>query len=646
MCGIAGILDSRKQIDEGILTAMTDALSHRGPDDSGTYIDPENRLGFGHRRLSILDLSPLGHQPMSNDNGSIWITYNGEVYNFSQIKEELVTKGYKFKSNTDTEVIIKSYEEWGMECVHKFIGMFALGIWDKKEKKLVLLRDRAGVKPLYYYRKDGLFLFASELKALMRHPDFRKDIDNNALALYLRYGYVPAPHTIFKNTYKLMPGHYLTIRDAGRLEETKYWDAIDFYLEEPFKTSEREITDELESLLIDSFKYRLVSDVPVGVFLSGGIDSSLITALLQQNIDSKLKTFSIGFYESSFNEADWAKKIAAYLGTDHTEFYVSAKEAFDVVSLLPEIYDEPFADNSGIPTYLVSKLTRQSATVALSADGGDELFCGYRRYWHTDKAHSVYSGIPGMLKGPFITGLDLMSPELTDFVYRTFRFALPRTENFKDKYTKVSRMLKKIGRGEYAEMYKEAAGLWATKDLEGVISHDYSSDRETLFDDTFKRLGHRDLRIRMMATDFKTYLADDILTKLDRATMSVGLEGRDPFLDHRIVEFAARIPFHMVYRDGQSKYILRRILYKHVPKELLERPKQGFNAPLHYWFKSELSELLSEYLSEEKLRKDGVFNAKAVDSLVRDFKSGSSVNINTLWSLLNYEMWKERWINN
>src|SRR3989304_4043784 len=307
MCGIVGFCSCNEKVDKAILTSMRDALTHRGPDDAGIYIDEENNVGLGHRRLSILDLSSLGHQPMSNENGSIWITYNGEVYNFKEIREELSQRGYNFKSNSDTEVVIKSYEEWGIDCVHKFIGMFALGIWDKREKKLYLVRDRVGVKPLYYYQKDGLFLFGSELKVLMKHPDFNKEIDYSVLQLYLRYGYIPAPFTIFNNTYKLRPGHYLCVSN-NNLKEVKYWDIVDFYLDR-------------------------------------------------------------------FNEAKWSKRIANYLGTDHTEYYLSVKEAFSIIEKLPEIYDEPFGDSSGIPTYLVSRLARQDVTVTLSADGGIELLC-------------------------------------------------------------------------------------------------------------------------------------------------------------------------------------------------------------------------------------------------------------------------------
>lgn len=646
MCGIVGIWSAKGRVDTEILKLMTDSLAHRGPDDSGIYIDQQNRIGLGHRRLSILDLSPLGHQPMSNDDGSIWITYNGEVYNFNEIRNELIKKGYSFKSNTDTEVVIKSYEEWGIECVHKFIGMFAFGIWDRSEKKLYLLRDRAGVKPLYYYHKNGYFLFGSELKAFMRYPEFNREIDYNVLPLYIRYGYVPAPYTIFKDTYKLKPGHYLRVSEYNNIEEIKYWDAVDFYLQDPIKKPENAILEELEGLLIQSFKYRLVSDVPVGVFLSGGIDSSILTALLQKNIDAKLKTFSIGFYENEFNEAEWAKKIANYLGTDHTEFYISAKEAYDVIRLLPEIYDEPLADNSVIPTYLISKLTRNVATVALSADGGDELFCGYRRYLHVNKAYTLFSRTPSLIKRTIIKGLDVFNPDIVDIIYRSLHFALPRTEHFKDKYAKIRQMLKSIHQDELTDMYKEVASLWTSEDLRKVIKQENKSDNHNYFEETFNRLKDCDLLTRMMVTDFKTYLADDILTKLDRATMSVGLEGRDPFLDHRIVEYTARIPMDLKYKSGQSKYILRRILYKQVPRKLLERPKQGFNAPLQHWFKKDLSELLKNYLNEERIKREGTFNAKAVDALVKDYIKGSSVNINTLWSLLMYEMWKERWIEN
>ncbi|MEQ9620242.1 MAG: asparagine synthase (glutamine-hydrolyzing) [Deltaproteobacteria bacterium] len=644
MCGIVGIWSPNNKINREVLISMTNTLSHRGPDDSGIYIDEEYSLGLGHRRLSVLDQSPLGHQPMANDNESIWVTYNGEIFNFKDIRKELIQKGYKFKSNTDTEVIVKSFEEWGIECVNKFIGMFAIGIWDSRVKKLYLIRDRAGVKPLYYYFKDGLLLFGSELKALMKYPKFNKDIDLNALPLYLKYGYVPAPFTIFKDTYKLKPGHYLCFKENNP-EQIKYWDIVDSYLKGPLKKSEDEIEEELEDLLIDSFRYSLVSDVPVGIFLSGGIDSTTLTAFLSKNVDNQLKTFSIGFHENSYNEAEWAKKIANYLGTDHTEYYLSAKEAFEIVGKLPEIYDEPFADNSGIPTYLLSNLTRNNVKVALSADGGDELFCGYTRYINLNKLNSLICRLPEFVTSSLIKGFDLINPAVIENLYRNFKFALPDIANSRDKYDKARHVLREIKNGELADMYKTAVSIWMSQDLMEVMRHKGSVDGCTYFDKTFHELESRNLLEKMRATDFKTYLTDDILTKVDRATMSVGLEGRVPFLDHRLVEYSARIPVSLLYKNNQSKYVLRKLLYKHVPPKFLERPKQGFSIPLHNWLKKDMSELLKHYLSVDKLTKDNIFNPHAVDRLIKDYMKGSSININKLWSILMFEMWKERWLD-
>lgn len=643
MCGIAGLWSFNKRIDETVLISMRDALTHRGPDDAGMYIDEKHGVGLGHRRLSILDLSPLGHQPMSNEDESIWITFNGEIYNFKEIREDLVKRGYRFKSNSDTEVVIKAYQEWGIDCVHKFIGMFAIGIWDRREKKLYLLRDRPGVKPLFYYHKDGLFLFGSELKALMKHPDFKKEINYDILPLYFRYGYVPAPFTIFKDTYKLKPGHYLCV-SSNDIEEVKYWDIVDYYLQDPIEKSEDEILEELESILIDSFKYRLVSDVPVGVFLSGGIDSTTLTALLQNNISTQLKTFSIGFHESEYNEAKWAKKIADYLGTDHTEYYLSVREACNIIQKLPEIYDEPFADNSGIPTYLVSRLTRESVTVALSADGGDELFSGYRRYKDVNYLNSLFLGLPKHMRNIIIKMLSPLNPAKVDYIYKTFKFIMPRIEDFRDRYAKVRYMLHESNNGNLEDMYKIAVSMWTPGDLKGIMGYHYNSKLNTYFEDTFHRLPDSDFLTQMMATDFKTYLVDYILTKVDRATMSVSLEGREPFLDHRLLEYVARLPITLKYKNGVSKYILRKILYKYVPRELVERPKQGFVIPIYEWLKGDLSALLMDYLHEGKLKKEGIFNASVVTSWVKDYMNGSSINVNKLWCLLMFEMWKEKWL--
>ena len=469
MCGIVGFCSNYKRTDVEVLTSMRDALTHRGPDDMGTYIDTENNVGLAHRRLSILDLSPLGHQPMSNEKGSIWVTYNGEIYNYKEVREELIRIGYTFKSNSDTEVLIKAFEQWGIECINKFIGMFAIAVWDKRTKKLYLIRDRVGVKPLYYYRKNGVFLFGSELKALMKHPDFHKEIDYNILPLYLRYGFISSPHTIFKNTFKIRPGHYLCVSNNS-ITEVKYWDIADYYNAVPLNKSEDEVAEELEDILIDSFKYRLISDVPVGVFLSGGIDSTIVTTLLQKNIDTKLKTFTIGFIEDRFNEAESAKKIAKFLGTDHTEYYLSEKDALEIIHKLPDIYDEPFGDQSGIPTYLVSKLARRDVTVALSADGGDELFCGYRRYRSIIKIKDFISNYPKPIKKSFMKVFSSIDPDKIDNFYRSFSFLLPKMNEAKDTFIKWRNMLQEYNDGNIIEMYRYNLSKWNPLDISDLMN--------------------------------------------------------------------------------------------------------------------------------------------------------------------------------
>ncbi|MGB7291489.1 MAG: asparagine synthase (glutamine-hydrolyzing) [Thermodesulfobacteriota bacterium] len=643
MCGIVGFCGKGKFNDESTLVSMRDTLAHRGPDDSGLYIDIEHNVGLAHTRLSIIDLSSLGHQPMSNDRGTIWITYNGEVYNFKEVREELEKKGYSFRSNSDTEVIVKAYEEWGIDCVHKFIGMFAIAIWDRNEKKLYLVRDRVGVKPLYYYFKDGFLLFASELKALMKHPGYAKKIDISIVPHYLRFGFIQSPYTIFQHTFKLKPGHYLCLY-KNKLVEKKYWDIVDFYNADPIEGTEDEITLELERLLVNSFKYRLISDVPLGVFLSGGLDSSIVTALLQHNIGSKLKTFTIGFDESSLNEAYWSKSIADYLGTDHTEYYLSVEEAAKIIYKIPEIYDEPFGDHSVIPTYLVSQLARKDVTVALSADGGDELFCGYSRYKAYARLCEKFLRLPKFLTNSVIKSMMRLDPSRVDEFYRTFRTVMPEVKEIKDKYIKWRDMLIESNNGNLIEMYKCNLSKWTPEELAGIIDHKYNYSYDAAYVETIESMTNGELLNKVMALDFKTYLPDDILTKVDRATMSVGLEGREPLLDHRLLEFVARIPLKLKYHQGTSKYILRKVLDKYVPRELVERPKQGFVAPLSRWLKGELHQVVKEYLNEDRLRKEGIFNSKVVSSYVKDFYSGVSINVNKIWFLLIFQMWKEKWV--
>ncbi len=644
MCGIVGIWDLKDSIDRGVLCSMNDALAHRGPDDSGIYIDNENALGLGHRRLSIIDLTERGHQPMSNNDQSIWITYNGEIYNYQELRKELTLLGHRFNSSSDTEVVLKSYEQWGIGCLEKFIGMFAIGIWDKTQKKLYLIRDRTGVKPLYYFWDKGVFIFGSEIKALLAHPKFDRSINYDSIPLYLRYGYIPTPHSIYQNTYKVKAGHYLCLSSQG-LSETKYWDITNLYLEETFQKSEDQIISELEEVLINAFKYRLVSDVPVGVFLSGGIDSTTLTALLAKT-DQKLKTFSVGFHEDNLNEAKWAKQIADYLGTDHTEYYLSSDEGAKILSEMPEIFDEPFADNSCIPTYIVSRMTRQHVKVALSADGGDELFCGYYRYWDTEKMNRLRTKIPIPLRSAVSYGLNMLNPELIDYINRKSGGLFLNPLNTQDRIYKTRAIFNYGNQNQYANLYREISSVTVSERLNKLLSNKINVLQNNQYEDLFSKLSNHNIKTQMMAADLKHYLVDDLLTKLDRVTMSVGLEGRDPFLDQRIIEYAARIPVELKYKNGESKYILKRMLERHVPKNLVDRPKQGFSMPLKSWVTNDLSEIAEHYLDKQKLDREGIFDSDAVGKLHKHIKSGAGININSLWSILMFQMWSEKWISN
>ena len=639
MCRIVGFLDLNYKQDypmDNTILNMRDTLTHGGPDDAGVYLDKDRPLAFGHRRLSILDLSPLGHQPMEFEN--LVITYNGEVYNFKEIRQELEKEGYKFFSNSDTEVILKAFHRWGMQAVQKFRGMFAFALWDKKKKELILCRDRVGVKPLFYYYKNGLFMFASELKAFHKHPKFEKEIDPIGLSLYLQYGYIPAPYTIFKNTFKLKPAHFLIVKLNGEIEEIPYWSIETFFKEGRskkdiwLKKREDELAQELEDILTESFKLRLVSDVPVGMFLSGGIDSSTVCALLAKE-GIRLKTFTIGFYEKEYNEAEYAKKIAEYLGTEHTELYCTPKEAFEIIPKLPEIYDEPFGDSSAIPTYLVSKLARSQVKVSLSADGGDEQFCGYSRYWLISNSIKKLSKLP--FSGLISKFLDVIHPDFAQKIYNTLKPILPKYTNFRDKFIKLRNVLKVK---DSMEMYNLAVSYFLEEDLKelGLNSYrrltDWSKEQKL------------DLLSSMMLTDLKTYLPDDILVKVDRATMAIALEGREPFLDHRILEWTCQLSSEFKYKNGVSKYILRKVLYKYVPRELLDRPKQGFGVPIYEWFKRDLKELYIEYLSEHRIRSAGIFDFVEVKRLLDDYLMDRGVNHNKLWLLFVFELWRENWM--
>jgi len=639
MCGITGIYSPGATVSPVVLSAMTDTLRHRGPDHSGTYVNPNGTVGLGHTRLSIIDLSERGNQPMANDSGGVQVSYNGEIYNYQEIREELRQKGHVFKTNSDTEVLIRSYEEWGIECLHKFIGMFALAIWDERENRLFLARDRVGIKPLYYYRENELFLFGSELKAIMEHPGFEKRINLDGLGLFLRYSYIRSPHTIFENTFKLEPGHYLCLHN-GKIEKHKYWDITDSYNAEPYNIGEEEACEMFEEAILGSLKYRLVSDVPVGVFLSGGIDSSIVATLLQKNLQEPVKTFTIGFEQEKYNEAKWAKELAEHLGTEHTEFYVSEDMALETISEIPSIYDEPFADTSSIPTCILSRLAREHVKVVMSGDGGDELFCGYNYYPKSVRLAEAVGKMPGAVRRGLKAALYGLSVGRFESVGKTLgcSWVTSRTRNYERNRASLLGIMER----DMAEMYRRRLGTWAPEDFADIFKEDPDFCDKT-FETDFAAIRSGELWTQMLYADFNVWLPDDILTKVDRASMSTGLEAREPLLDHRLVDLAARTPFDLKYRNGETKYILKKILSKHIPPELYNRPKKGFSSPVDSWLKGKLRPLVENYLSPEAIRKSEVFDPDKISQWKKKFYDYSSPGAPRIWNLLMFQMWYERW---
>ncbi|WP_345987969.1 asparagine synthase (glutamine-hydrolyzing) [Sulfurimonas sp. HSL1-2] len=637
MCGVAGFIDHRGHSSEAVLKSMTDAMVLRGPDDSGTSFERTDfaQIGLGHRRLSILDLSALGHQPMFFEHLSM--VYNGEVYNFGEIKSELETLGYAFASHSDTEVILKAFHAWGKECVGRFRGMFAFVIYDSRAEKLFMFRDRAGVKPFYYYVKDGLFLFASELKAFREHERFEKTIERSVIPVYMRFGYIPAPYTIFENTYKLKAGHYLEYDlQAGQFEIRQYWNVNVFYSKAKLDLSEEAVLDTLEQELMEAFQLRMVSDVPVGVFLSGGVDSSLVTALLQKASKEPLRTFTIGFDEEGYDEAEHARKIAAYLGTEHTEYYCTKEDALQVIPELPKIYDEPFGDSSAIATILVSKLAKEKVSVVLSGDGGDELFCGYSKYFALNRVMRLL--VPGVKKNVLKGAVNLLNEKA---VYR-LNGMLPRSKrqtNIRDKFQKFKRA---VNADTLEQMFIEASSYVDAETIENCLGGEAGLPAQTGFG-SFETLADIAPLERMMAVDFQTFMVDDVLTKVDRATMSVSLEGREPLLDHKVAEFIARVPIALKYKDDSGKYLLKKVLYNHIPKSFFERQKSGFQVPLYEWLKNDLRPLLDRYLAKERLEEGQIFDAIQVQKTLEDYYEGRYVNINEIWFILMFEMWCETW---
>ncbi|MBN8699160.1 MAG: asparagine synthase (glutamine-hydrolyzing) [Chitinophagales bacterium] len=635
MCGISGFADFTKQTGNTVLEKMNRIMAHRGPDGEGyaIYQPAGATVGFGHLRLSIIDLSEGGKQPKTFQH--LHITFNGEVYNYAEIKKELEQKGHTFDSHSDTEVILHAYAEWGAAALQRFIGMYAFVIYDEKKQNLFACRDRAGVKPFFYYWKNGLFLFGSELKALMQHPGFVKEIDINAAAAFMQYGYIPTPHCIFQHTYKLKPGHYLELDLSSQsVQTTRYWNVYDAYNKPILAISLPEAITETERILSKAFQYRMVSDVPVGVFLSGGYDSACVTALLQKNSTEKIKTFTIGVPDAGLNEAPYAKETADRLGTDHTEYYCTEKEALEIVPTLPFFYDEPFADSSAIPTSLVSRIAREKVTVALSADAGDEIFAGYNRYDYMLKYGKRLKQIPGVMRKSAAAIMDMVPASSIPLLNKRYLFH--------SRYEKVKTFLKNpseknILKNITQHMSEDSIASLFRSPVQVLPS---AFDSDELKQENYSMLSY------MMSIDYQTYLLDDILQKVDRATMSVSLEGREPFLDQHIIEWAAQLPTHFKYNNGNKKFILKEIVHKYLPQEMMDRPKMGFGIPIAAWLQKDLKPFVDQYLDPSFIERQGIFSNGEVQRIRKAFYNGKTERAEKIWFLLMFQMWYDRWMNN
>ncbi|MEG3618589.1 asparagine synthase (glutamine-hydrolyzing) [Magnetovibrio sp. PR-2] len=639
MCGVAGLClfqpDPRLEGLDVLAARMAEAMEHRGPDDQGVWTDPNAPVGLCHRRLSIIDCSPMGHQPMVSANGRFVISYNGEIYNFAEIAKELQAAGHEVYAHSDTAVLLEACAVWGVEeTLKRCVGMFAFGLWDRETQSLTLARDRLGIKPLYWAHTQKAFVFSSELKALRAVGLIEEEIDRSALASYMRYAYVPAPYSIFKNVHKLLPGHILRIAKGEPPVTKPYWDVRHVAKSgdvTPFGGSYDEAVEVAEKHIHDAVQKRMVSDVPLGAFLSGGIDSSLVVALMQASSSRPVKSFSIGFEEKGFDESVHAKAVAQHIGTDHTELYVSSRDALDVIPNLGTWYDEPFADSSQVPTYLLSKMTRDYVTVALSGDGGDEVFAGYNRYFWATNIWNVSGRVPRPLR-QLMAGLIKALPPQT---WSGLANAIPSQRippQFGDKLYKVADIL---GEPSIDAVYRRLVSQWP--DPADIVIGD-GEHQGVLWDASTHQVRADDMG-RMQLLDMMTYLPDDILTKVDRASMAVSLEVRVPLIDHRVLEFAWTLPREYLVRNGQGKSILRSILYKHVPRELIERPKMGFGIPLGTWLREDLRDWAEDLLSPERLRNDGFFDVSAVRSIWQDHVLGTRNYQYALWNVLMFQNW-------
>lgn len=641
MCGITGFwgpADPRGM--RRTAQAMADAIRHRGPDDSGEWCDEGAGMALAHRRLAILDLSPEGHQPMLSASGRYVIVFNGEVFNYEDLRARL--PGYRWRGHSDTEVMLAAIEAWGIEAaVRSFVGMFAFAVWDRQERELHLVRDRLGIKALYYGRCRQHLLFGSELRALRAHPAFEAEIDRGAIALLMRHNYVPHPYSIYAGIRKLPPGTMLRVRsDRELLEPTPFWSAravAETGAAHPLPDDPEPALNALHQLLLETIRRRMVADVPLGAFLSGGIDSSTVVALMQAQSSRRVRTFSIGFVEKDYNEAPFAAQVARHLGTDHTELYVTAAEAQAVVPKLPEYFDEPFADSSQIPTFLVSALARRHVTVALSGDGGDELFAGYPRYALTNQIWGTLRHFPLGARRLAAAAIRALSGDAWNRIFRTAEVLLPAPVRRRRPGEQIHRFADLLSADSRQEIYRRILSHWDRPEQVVVAAR----EPLTVLTDPRRLAELSDFTLQMMFIDLVSYLPDDILTKVDRASMAVGLEARVPLLDHRVVEFAWRLPMSLRIRNGQQKWLLRQVLYKYVPPALVERPKMGFGMPIGEWLRGPLRDWAEALLAIDRLADEGFLDSQRVYAVWQEHVSGQRNWQYPLWDVLMFEAWLE-----
>ena len=662
MCGFTGFLDRTESTSpdqlRDIVGRMTATLQYRGPDDDGIWTDTSACVALGHRRLSILDLSPAGHQPMVSRSGRFVIAFNGEIYNHLALRQALETAPHSpdhplfdrlpdgatpstpdWRGHSDTETLLAAIEAWGVgETLKQCVGMFAFALWDRHDRLLYLARDRVGEKPLYYGWQGNTLLFGSELKALKQHPAFRGEIDRHALALYFRHDCIPSPYTIYEGIQKLPPGSFIAMGAHREAQPTTYWTLKDAALRgqmQPFTGSETEAIDTLDVLLRQAISGQMLADVPLGAFLSGGIDSSTVVAAMQAQSSRPVKTFTIGFGVQDYDEAAQAKAIAQHLGTEHTEWYVTPEDALGVIPELPRLYDEPFADSSQIPTHLVARLARQHVTVSLSGDGGDELFGGYNRHFWTMKLWRRMRYLPAGMRALIANLMTVIPPHAWNSTFRLLGIMLPARLRYASPGDKLHKMSSLLGARRPEDIYLDLVSIW--KEPTRLVLG--SQEPATILNDPVQWPELRDFEQRMLYLDTMTYLPDDILVKVDRAAMGVSLETRVPLLDHRLVEFAWQLPLNMKIRDGQGKWLLKQLLYRYVPQELVDRPKMGFGVPLDAWLRGPLKDWAESMIDTKQLKQQGYLNPALVGDKWRQHQSGRRNESRALWSVLMFQAW-------